>query len=228
MKAGDIKYAVHVCQSFVVAETFYLCLHEANCVCNIKDVLVTVCSRGACIVFFFFFPSVWICNDLNRPEGDTMQPVIMWHNGTVWKTAAHISLVSGNDICSVIMEVFARVWPPKKLLYCEFKAFFCFPRDQMQKCSPSRRPRALCCATVLPAACHIYLWLDANSTPRQWDVFMSWKKKEIKPDTSPFFFISVKPAISLIHKRANLILKRSRLFTSNQTRFLSGARIKII
>lgn len=54
------------------------------------------------------------------------------------------------------------------------------------------------------------------------------EKKEIKPDTSPFFFISVKPAISLIHKRANLILKRSRLFTSNQTRFLSGARIKII
>lgn len=148
MKAGDIKYAVHVCQSFVVAETFYLCLHEANCVCNIKDVLVTVCSRGACIVFCFFFPSVWICNDLNRPEGDTMQPVIMWHNGTVWKTAAPISLVSGNDICSVIMEVFARVWPPKKLLYCEFKAFFCFPRDQMQKCSPSRRPRALCCATA--------------------------------------------------------------------------------
>lgn len=148
MKAGDIKYAVHVCQSFVVAETFYLCLHEANCVCNIKDVLVTVCSRGACIVFFFFFPSVWICNDLNRPEGDTMQPVIMWHNGTVWKTAAHISLVSGNDICSVIMEVFARVWPPKKLLYCEFKAFFCFPRDQMQNCSPSHRPRALCCATA--------------------------------------------------------------------------------
>lgn len=102
-----------------------------NCMCNIKDVLVTVCSRGACIVGVFF-PSVWICNDLNRPEGDTMQPVIMWHNGTVWKTAAHISLVSGNDICSVIMEVFACVWPPKKLLYCEFKVFFCFPRDQMQ------------------------------------------------------------------------------------------------
>lgn len=198
-----------------------LCVQHKRCSSN------GLFSRGMHCVFFFF-PSVWICNDLNRPEGDTMQPVIMWHNGTVWKTAAHVSLVSGNDICSVIMEVFARVWPPKKLLYCEFKAFFCFPRDQMQKCSPSRRPRALCCATVLPAACHIYLWLDANSTPRQWDVFMSWKKRRSNLTRRLFFFISVKPAISLIHKRANLILKRSRLFTSNQTRFLSGARIKII
>lgn len=118
-----------------------LCVQHKRCSSN------GLFSRGMHCVLFFF-PSVWICNDLNRPEGDTMQPVIMWHNGTVWKTAAHISLVSGNDICSVIMEVFARVWPPKKLLYCEFKAFFCFPRDQMQKCSPSRRPRALCCATA--------------------------------------------------------------------------------
>lgn len=228
MKAGDIKYAVHVCQSFVVAETFYLCLHEANCVCNIKDVLVTVCSRGACIVFFFFFPSVWICNDLNRPEGDTMQPVIMWHNGTVWKTAAHISLVSGNDICSVIMEVFARVWPPKKLLYCEFKAFFCFPRDQMQKCSPSRRPRALCCATAfLQLVIFTHDWTLMARRDNETSLWAG-KKRRSNLTRRLFFFISVKPAISLIHKRANLILKRSRLFTSNQTRFLSGARIKII
>lgn len=55
------------------------------------------------------------------------------------------------------------------------------------------------------------------------------EKKEIKPDMSPFFlFISVKTCNQPLHKRANLILKRSRLLTSNQTRFLSSARIKII
>lgn len=54
MKAGNIKYAIHVCQAFAGTETFtyvYMRSKYINCTNNIKDVLVMVCSRGACRFF---------------------------------------------------------------------------------------------------------------------------------------------------------------------------------
>lgn len=52
MKAGNIKYGISVCQSFVVTETFtYVYMLNSN----IKDIPVMICSQGALQIVF-----IWI------------------------------------------------------------------------------------------------------------------------------------------------------------------------
>lgn len=126
----------HFCEAIICRNRkLYLCLHARQIVRLHRR--HQRCSSNGLFSRGLQFSFIWICNNLNRPKGDTMQAVIMWHNGAIWETtAAHISLSSSNDIGSVIMEIFAHVafW---KLIYCEFKAFSCLLHDQIQMFSLS-------------------------------------------------------------------------------------------